>query len=94
MRMHLYNDVDSGHYSETLLKIGDGRLGADAEGYISLSREFCNLIENDVDLIAQVYSDLQQNLISDQWLCARAILAPKNDIVISINTDILKDVQG
>ena len=65
-----------GHYVETLLKIDEGRLGTDAEGHILLSREFCILVENDVDLIAQVYPDLKQNLNSDQWLCARAILAP------------------
>ena len=60
-----------------------------------------------MDLIAQVYPDLKQNLNSDQWLCARAILAPRNDVVStratlaprnyivnSINNDILKDVHG
>jgi hypothetical protein len=54
---------------QTLLKI-DGLLDTDAEGYILLSREFCILVENDVDLIAQVYRDLKQNLNRDQWLCA------------------------
>ncbi|GFX59613.1 ATP-dependent DNA helicase [Trichonephila clavipes] len=78
MRVHLHNDVDSEHYAETLLKIGDGCLDADAEGYILLSREFCNLVENDVDLITQVYTGLQQNLNWDQWLSARSIVAPNN----------------
>ncbi|XP_018572499.1 uncharacterized protein LOC108911909 [Anoplophora glabripennis] len=88
MRVHLHNDVDSRLYPEMLLKIGD------AEGYISLSREFCNLVENDLDLIPHVFPELQQNLISDQWLCARAILPPTNEVVNRINTDILKEVQG
>ena len=43
-------------------------------------------------VIAQVYPDLKQNLNSDKWLYARAILAPRNDIVNSINNDILKYV--
>ena len=86
--MHLHNDVDSGYYAETLLKIDEGYLETDAEGYILLSREFCILIEND----AQVYPDLKQNLNSDQWLCPNAILAPRNNIVNSINNEILKDV--
>ncbi|GFU21870.1 ATP-dependent DNA helicase [Trichonephila clavipes] len=77
MRVHLYNEVDSGLYAEMLLKIGDGCLEVDAEGYISLSREFCSLVENDMDLIAHVFPELQQNLSCDQWLCARAILEPK-----------------
>lgn len=44
MRVHLHNDLDSGLYAETLLKIGDGRLDVDAEGYVSLSGEFCKLM--------------------------------------------------
>ncbi|GFV28801.1 ATP-dependent DNA helicase [Trichonephila clavipes] len=94
MRVQFNNDVDSGLYAELLLKIGDGCLEVDAEGYISLSREFCNLIENDMDLIAHAFPELQQNLSCDQWLSARAILAPKNEVVSRINTGILKEVQG
>lgn len=98
MRVHLHNDVDSGLYAEMLLKIGDGCLDVDKEGYISLSREFCNLVENDVDLIAHVFPELQQNLSCDQWLCARAILneivsIELIEVVSRINTDIFKDVQ-
>ncbi|KFM63267.1 hypothetical protein X975_07584, partial [Stegodyphus mimosarum] len=55
MRVHLHNDVDSGNYVETLLRIGDGCFETDAEGCILLSEEFCNL---DVELIAKVYSEL------------------------------------
>ncbi|CAH1099107.1 unnamed protein product [Psylliodes chrysocephalus] len=40
------------------------------------------------------FPELQQNLSCDQWLCARAILAPKNEVVNRINTDNLKEVQG
>ncbi|GFT42269.1 ATP-dependent DNA helicase [Trichonephila clavipes] len=82
-----------GTYAE-MLKIGNGCLEVDAEGHISLSRESCNLVENDMDLIAHVFPELQQNLSCDQWLCARGILTPKNEIVFRINTDILKEVQG
>jgi PIF1 helicase. len=94
MRVYLHNNVDSGHCAEMLSKIDEGRLDTDAEGYILLSRTFCILLENYVDLIAQVYPDLKQNLNSDQWMCARAILAPRNDIVNSINNDIFKNVHG
>ena len=66
IKVHLHNDVDTGRYAETLLKIDEGRLDTDAEGYILLSREFTILVENDVDLIAQVCPDLKQNLNSDQ----------------------------
>ncbi|GBP89945.1 hypothetical protein EVAR_63739_1 [Eumeta japonica] len=52
---------------EMLLKIGDSCLDVDEEGYITFSREFCEVVENDVDLIADVFPELQQNLRSDQW---------------------------
>ncbi|GBP62944.1 hypothetical protein EVAR_95899_1 [Eumeta japonica] len=78
MRVHLHNDIDPGLYAEMLLKIGDGCLDVDHEGYISLSRKFYNLVENNVDLIARVFPELQQNLSSDRWLYAREILAPRN----------------
>ncbi|KFM57162.1 hypothetical protein X975_09078, partial [Stegodyphus mimosarum] len=94
MRVHLHNDVDSRNYAETLLKIGHGCLDADAEGSILLSEEFCKLVENDVEFIAKIYQHLQQNLNSDHWLCARAILASRDEIVNKINIDILKEVQG
>ncbi|GFX74256.1 ATP-dependent DNA helicase [Trichonephila clavipes] len=55
VRVYLHNDVDSEHYADTLLKIDHGCLDVDAEGCILLSREFCNLVENNVDLIAQIF---------------------------------------
>ncbi|GFV36267.1 ATP-dependent DNA helicase [Trichonephila clavipes] len=94
MRVHFHNYVDSGLHAEILLKIGDGCFEVDAEGFISLSREFCNLLENDMNLTAHVFPELQQNLSCDQWLCARAILAPKTEVVSRINSGILKEVQG
>ena len=55
MRVHLHNDVDLGHYAETLLKIDEGRLYTDAEVYILLLREFCILDWNTcVDVITTV----------------------------------------
>ncbi|GBP06410.1 hypothetical protein EVAR_4558_1 [Eumeta japonica] len=83
-----------GLYAGMLLKIDDGCLDVDHKGYISLSRESFNSVENHVDLIAHVFQELQRNLSSDQWLYARAILAPKSEVVNRINTAILKGVQG
>ncbi|GFY13790.1 ATP-dependent DNA helicase [Trichonephila clavipes] len=94
MRVHLHNDVDSEHYAETQLKIGDGCLDADAGDCILLFREFFNLVENDVDLIAQIYLGLPQNFNRNQWLCARSILVLNNDIVNKIYPDNLNDVRG
>lgn len=94
MRVHLYNDINAGNYADTLLKIGDGRLESDAEGKVMLTRDFCYLVQSGSELIEMVYPGLQNNIKEDQWLCQRAILAPKNDIVNKINFDILSQVSG
>ncbi|CAK1603523.1 unnamed protein product [Parnassius mnemosyne] len=94
MRVHLYNDINAGNYADTLLKIGDGRLETDAEGCVKLTRDFCNLVQSHSELIASVYSDLTNNMHEDKWLRERAILAPKNESVNKINSDILSEVAG
>ncbi|CAK1595296.1 unnamed protein product [Parnassius mnemosyne] len=94
MRVHLYNDINAGNYANTLLKIADGRLETDAEGCVKLTRDFCNLVQSPSELIASVYSDLTNNMHEDKWLCERAILAPKNESVNKINSDILSEVAG
>ncbi|CAK1602388.1 unnamed protein product [Parnassius mnemosyne] len=98
MRVHLYNDINAGNYADILLKIGDGWLETDAEGCVKLTRDFCNLVQSHSELIASVYSDLTNNMheetVRDKWLCERAILAPKNESVNKINSDILSEVAG
>ncbi|GFY43329.1 ATP-dependent DNA helicase [Trichonephila inaurata madagascariensis] len=62
--MRVHNNLDSGHM-QRLLKINDECLNVDDEGYISFFREFRYLLENDVNLNAQVYPGLQQILNCD-----------------------------
>lgn len=94
MRVRLFNDIQSGNYAETLLKIGDGKMTVDAEGMITLTEEFCNVVGSESELVAKVYTDLHAHINDDQWLCERAILAPKNETVTKINENILNEVMG
>ncbi|CAH2105889.1 unnamed protein product [Euphydryas editha] len=94
MRVRLFNDFHSGHYAETLLKIGDGRMTVDTEGMITLTEDFCNVVGSESELVAKVYTYLHNNIHDDQWLCERAILAPKNETVTKINENILDEVMG
>lgn len=84
MRVRLFNDFNSGNYAEKLLKIGDGRMTVDAEGMITLTEDFCNVVGSESELVAKVYTYLHNNIHDDQWLCERAILAPKNETVTKI----------
>ncbi|GFW73366.1 ATP-dependent DNA helicase [Trichonephila clavipes] len=94
MRVHLHNDVDSGLNSEMLWKIGDGCLEVDDEGCISLSREFYNLVENDMDLITHVFPELQQNLSCDQWLCARGVPSHKLQLKLTVPVMLMRNLNA
>jgi ATP-dependent DNA helicase PIF1 len=44
------------------------------------------------ELIAQVFPNLQQNILDENWLCERTILAPKNETVSKINKKNLEKI--
>lgn len=94
MRVQLYDDRESGAYASKLLQTGEGRLPTDAEGKIIFTNDFCNVVNSENDLIANVYPDLQHNMNVENWLCERAILAPRNDTVGQINKKILEQIPG
>ena len=61
MRVLLEKDEDSKSFSEDLLRIGEDEIEIVRDGKIELSRIFCNILENEDDLIAKVYPDLENN---------------------------------
>ncbi|GBN46171.1 hypothetical protein AVEN_237434-1 [Araneus ventricosus] len=85
MRVQLFNDTESGQYTATLLKIGEGRFKTDPNGMITLNERFCKIAHSTEELISKVYPELQVNMGNREWLCERAILAPTNEIVAQIN---------
>lgn len=93
MRAHMQGDISAGEFAKTLLEIGNGRVAQDtATGQIVLP---CGTFVQSIDELSdRVYPDLLHNFQDHSWLCERAILAPKNDIVESINIQMQKKIPG
>lgn len=94
MRVHIFNDVDAGIHASELLKIGNGEIIGDENGEISFKNGFCELVSSAEHLISKVYPDINLNIANGNWLCERAILAPKNNSVTQINKEILNKISG
>ncbi|GFT06697.1 ATP-dependent DNA helicase [Trichonephila clavipes] len=78
MRVQLFSDVETEAYAEKLLETGEGHLDTDEESMVLFTRQFCHAVEWEDDLIDQVFPNLHQYILDDNWLCERNILAPKN----------------
>ena len=46
------------------------------------------------ELKAEFFSALHKNYLNSQWLCERAILAPRNDCVAHVNNQLCDDFPG
>ena len=94
MRATLQGDTSAGNFSKMLLQVGEGALPANSEGQVSIPTGCGNVIEKPQDLLQKVYPNLAQHFRDHDWLCERAILAPKNDTVDLINSKILQPLPG
>ena len=95
MRVHLNGYIEAGLFSHQLLQLGDGKWQVDpSSGTISLPTNFCNVVKSIEDLKQTVFANIQQQFLNTGWLCERAILAPKNSSVNSINSQILSLLPG
>ncbi|UYV64484.1 hypothetical protein LAZ67_3000923 [Cordylochernes scorpioides] len=94
MRVQLHNDTTAAQFADELLKIGEGQLETDSEGNIQFSNTFCQVVESSESLYEKVFPNIGVNYLSEEWLCARTILAPKNNTVLEINNTILNSIPG
>lgn len=96
MRIRLQENSDSNQlFNDTLMRIGNGLNSDGAKSdEILLSTELCQGVSSLDELISKVFPDIQQNLMDDQWLRERAILAPKNDSVNQFNHNIQNKIFG
>ena len=82
-------------FSKQLLQLGDGKWPVSmADETITFPLNFCNIVKTIDVLINKVFPDIQKNHVNQEWLCERAILAPKNTKVNKLNEDILNSLQG
>ena len=62
--------------------------------YIPISPESGNVVDTTEELKADFFSALHKKYLNAQWLCERAILAPRNDYVAHVNNQLLGDFPG
>ncbi|XP_054745504.1 ATP-dependent DNA helicase pif1-like [Anastrepha obliqua] len=94
MRVRLQNDSSAREFSKQLLKIGDGKIASDQNGFIMLPNSFCIIVSSKQELIDRVFPNIVQNYNNHDWLRKRAILAPKNINVNEINFHIHEKLPG
>ena len=94
MRVHVYGDPTAGEFATNLLKLGDGKIALDINGQISVTEEIGVIVNSSEDLMASVFPDIKHNFQNHQWLCERAILAPKDDAVYAISATLLEQFQA
>lgn len=93
MRAHVYGDQLSNKFASNLLKLGNGDLQTDTEGEVHLA-SIATIVETVEELKTKVFDNLAENYASHQWLCERAILAPKNVTVNNLNFQLLQQLPG
>jgi ATP-dependent DNA helicase PIF1 len=95
MRVHLLGDETAGQFTQTLLTLGNGKTPVDSEtGLIDLPASLCQLSQTESELRNRVFPNIVQQYKNHGWLCERAILAPRNDIVNVINNNIQALIPG
>ena len=98
MRVQREGDVSAAEFSKVLLKIGDGNVPVDRESGEIAIPSGCGIIVNNSEFLKEeVYGNIDIHFNQTtwrSWLCERAILAPKNDLVNHINRTILPKLPG
>ncbi|XP_074115969.1 ATP-dependent DNA helicase pif1-like [Cotesia typhae] len=95
MRVHLLKDDSAKTFAQQLLDMGDGKIPVDPSTQeISFPQNFCQLQSSIEDLDNKVFPNIASNFKNHDWLCERAILAPKNDDVNKINDRIQLKIPG
>ena len=89
MGVHLTGDASAGIFSEQIVILGDGKAPQHPNtGLVQFPRIFCNILCSVDELKANMFPDIHHNFRQHEWLCERAILAPKNDCVHTLNLQI------
>ena len=94
MRVHLSGNPDSGVFAAKLLLIGNGTVPADENGDIDLSFLNANIVDSEEALISKIYPSLNEHSFDLEWFGERAILAPKNADVATLNDKLLQQQNG
>jgi hypothetical protein len=95
MRIRIQQETDAQEFAAKLLQIGNGTFPIDPQtAEITFTENLCQLVSSIDQLIQKIYPNIEQNFTNHDWLCERAILAPKNDSVNHINDHIQNQIPG
>ena len=95
MRVHLQGDADAGQFAGQLLTLGNGKAPVDPNTeLISFPVNFCNIVDSMEALKNSVFPNIENHFKDPNWLCERAILAPRNNSVSVINLQIQAQLPG
>ena len=93
MRAMLQNAPTVAAFSETLLAIGNGAIATDEREFINMS-DIGQCVKDTDELCNKVYPDIRTNIDNIDWLCNRALLAPRNEEVDKLNIQLLSQIDG
>ena len=91
MRAQMFGDATSAQFAANLLQLGEGKVATDDDGLIDME-PYGVLVNTEDELIERVFPNFEANYNQTKWLGERAILAPKNVTVNSINDKLLKKI--
>ena len=80
MRVQLQGNANAGQFARQLLTLGNGQVTE----LIRFPDGFCNIVDSMEVLKNSVLPNIQEQFKDPKRLCERAILAPRNNSVISV----------
>ena len=95
MRACITGDRDSARFAAMLLQTGNGNLPQiGPEEVVQIPQNFGTCVANLDMLKSSVYPNLKDMVFNIEWLRDRAILAPKNSVVDTVNASLLAEMEG
>ena len=97
MRVHIHGDESAADFARHVLAIGNDAVPRDAQGLITISPNVAVVVDSVDELISRVFPTLAAHFIQPSyhnWMCERAILAPKNVMATAVNEKLLEQLPG
>lgn len=97
MRLRITGDLEAGRFAALLFGNGTITMGQNEDILLPNVQPFGSKISSFSvsiiqDLIKHVYPNIKHHFKDSNWLCERAILAPNNQTVDSINWKLLQEI--
>ncbi|XP_029653034.1 uncharacterized protein LOC115226173 [Octopus sinensis] len=93
IRAQLCGDQIASDFASDTLSIGNSIVQLDENGKLSLTH-LCTTVSNSDELEVHDFPNLQRNYLDMNWISERAILAPKNSTVTTLNAKLLHSLPG